>query len=157
MRALVGEVPTRRVGAQAPGVPRTTAVLVPAENLDGCLLRFLRARQFNVPKALSMVEAHVKWRNDYEVAGLKHMRPSDILGCDERVVHYFLPSLQEGFDLQGRPVQWAKQGALYYHELIKHAPRERLIRYHIWQQRDSWNAWPRVPSGTAVPLAPSSP
>ena len=42
-------------------------VFVPERHTDPCLLRFLRARKFDLPKALEMILAQEQWRKDFGV------------------------------------------------------------------------------------------
>ena len=44
--------------------------IVDARHDDPTLLRFLRARKFDIPKAKEMFIAAEKWRKDYEVENL---------------------------------------------------------------------------------------
>jgi hypothetical protein len=129
LRALATEVHARglweRMGA---------AVIWPAEDEDAYLLRFLRARKFDVPKALAMLLAHLEWRERIGVDAMAARPQSEALGCDESILRYYLPALHVGEDKQGRPVLWSKHGAFEVDSLLLHTTTERLSLSHVWEQ-----------------------
>lgn len=79
------------------------AAVRPAEDEDGLLLRFLRARDFDVGRALAMLEADLAWRAAEGLAQLRAQSAEEVLGCDEAIVRHYLPAWVEGEDKQGRP------------------------------------------------------
>ena len=68
-----------------------SCLLSPAETLDHFLLRFCRARSFDVGAALTMVRNHLKWRKEINLQHLKRMDPEDILGCSEATIFEEIP------------------------------------------------------------------
>lgn len=110
------------------------AVPKPAESYEGFLLRFLRARQFDVDKAFAMLEEDVTWRTDKRVAELASLDPADVLGCPPAIMHYYQPRWIGGEDKQGRPVVWTKFGDWRVDNVLEHTTHERLIDFHIWEQ-----------------------
>ncbi|KAH9251313.1 hypothetical protein BASA81_010724 [Batrachochytrium salamandrivorans] len=66
---------------------------------DQTLLRYMRARQFDVKKAMKMVQGDLEWRQ--EIAGkrfTKDMFPNVLTALDKRLLR------MSGLDRQGRPV-----------------------------------------------------
>jgi hypothetical protein len=80
----------------------------PAETEAHLLLRFLRARNFNVNKAWDMLKADIEWRTKTGVLELRDKTMMDIVNCDLSLVHHHLPMWQAGFDKQGRPVVYKR-------------------------------------------------
>ena len=68
-----------------------SCLLSPAETVDHFLLRFLRARSFDVGAAFTMVSNHLKWRKEINLQHLKRMEPEDILGCSEETIFEEIP------------------------------------------------------------------
>ena len=71
----------------------------PAETEAHFLLRFLRARKFNVDAALSMLQDDLAWREQEKIAELNLMSPAEVLGCDPAdVVGKYFPYWLHGYD-----------------------------------------------------------
>ncbi|KAF7121391.1 hypothetical protein RHSIM_Rhsim13G0035300 [Rhododendron simsii] len=90
------------------GVP-----LLPSRGHDGTdvvLLKFLKARDFKVPEAFSMLRRTLKWRREFKVEGI----------LDEKIDSR-LENLEfiDGEDKQGRPVCYTLFGALKNKEFYK--------------------------------------
>jgi len=64
---------------------------------DVYLLRWLRARNFNVEAAEKMLRASLKWRDEWEVEKLKEWEPPEVF-------QKYYPSGSAGFDKEGSPV-----------------------------------------------------
>lgn len=109
------------------------AAATPAEDQTDVLLRFLRARAFDVEKAAALLEADLRWRQQEQIASLADMSAAEVLGCDPSLIEHYLPSWRGGVDKQCRPVLWSKYGDLRVDELLKHTSMERLVRYHVWE------------------------
>ncbi|KAG8458087.1 hypothetical protein KFE25_012747 [Diacronema lutheri] len=110
------------------------AVIVPAEDEDGLLLRFLRARQFDVAKAAELLRADLEWRAELRVPELATQSEAEVLGCDPAIFAHYLPGWYESVDLEGRVAQWQKWGDLRVDEVLQHTTHDRLLRHHVWQQ-----------------------
>jgi hypothetical protein len=110
------------------------AVLAPAEDETGFFLRFLRARQFDVEKALALLRLHLEWRESVGIQRLGAGTEAEALGCDPALIHYYLPTYMDSTDLQGRNVTFSKWGDLRVDEMLKSTSHEGLARHHIWQQ-----------------------
>eukprot|EP00298_Acanthocystis_sp_HF-20_P016359 c21458_g3_i1.p1 GENE.c21458_g3_i1~~c21458_g3_i1.p1 ORF type:complete len:293 (-),score=101.58 c21458_g3_i1:59-937(-) len=105
------------------------------ETIDHILLRFLRARNFNLQQALKMINDNVKWRKENNIMTITEESPSNIYKCDSQKIAAILPALHPGFDKQGRPVLFKKMGAnCVIDTLLEETTVENLIRYHWWSQ-----------------------
>lgn len=108
--------------------------LIPGETEEQFLLRFMRARGFNVQKALAMLTEDVRWRRETDVATLRSVPAEHVLGCNPAVVHRYIPSKHLGFDKQGRPIVAKHFGyKTVIADLLKSVSLESLVRYHVWQ------------------------
>jgi hypothetical protein len=110
------------------------ATAAPAENEDGLLLRFLRARGFHVTKAAELLRSDLSWRAENAVSQLASMPEEEVLGCDPAIFSRYLPGWYGSTDLQGRPAQWQKWGDLRVDELLKSTTHEKIVLHHVWQQ-----------------------
>ena len=102
--------------------------------------RFLRARCFNVEKALLMLHNDLIWREEYGIKKLQQQTLSDFATADfnpeELLVR--LPILLEGTDNLCRPVIYKAFGAACeISTLLTMTDQETLIRYHIWCNEQS--------------------
>mmetsp|Transcript_25617 Transcript_25617/g.67674 ORF Transcript_25617/g.67674 Transcript_25617/m.67674 type:complete len:364 (+) Transcript_25617:64-1155(+) len=106
------------------------------EHKDLLLLRFLRARKFDLQKALGMLQADLQWRQETGVAQLSRQPAEAVLGCDARKIDAYLPVKHIGYDKQGRPVIVKHIGGKSrIAELLDTCCSfEQIVRYHIWQQ-----------------------
>ena len=95
------------------------------------MLRFLRARKFDVQKAYTMLAADVAWRSDKK--DLRHSTSADILGCDSAAMYTYFPTWMYGFDKQQRPVSWRQFGKFEINKVLKLTTMEKLIRFHGWE------------------------
>jgi hypothetical protein len=111
--------------------------LLHGETEDRFLLRFLRARGFNVKKALALLNADIQWRQTPSVRDLAHLKPQEVLGsiCTVDMVHHYVPCRHVGYDRQGRPIVYKNLGRnCVISELAKTCPIETMVHYHAWQQ-----------------------
>lgn len=111
----------------------SASIARPADDERSQLLRFLRARHFDVDKSLQMLLSHLDWRDTIGIDRIKSSTPSELLGCDSAVLDYYLPSVQSGNDKQGRPVIWSKHGAFDVEALLRYTTAERLAAVHVWE------------------------
>ena len=95
------------------------------------LLRFCRARNFDLQKAFSMLKADVEWRQSLK--DLRWMTAQEVLQCDMARVYRYFPSWVAGRDKQLRPIAWRKFGLLEMWEITKMTTVENLIRFHAWE------------------------
>ncbi len=97
------------------------------------LLRFLRARKFNVKQALLMVREDIRWRAEDNRILLRRQTAEDVLGCDLEKMYSFFPTWIQGHDKQLRPVSYRQFGKFEVWNVLKLTSMERLIRFHAWE------------------------
>lgn len=93
---------------------------------DAYLLRFLRARKFDLAKTLTMWNNFIKWRKENNVDEIDKFVFSEI---DE--VKQFYPHGYFKTDKEGRPIYIERIGNLQLQQLFKVTTQERLIKYYI--------------------------
>lgn len=93
---------------------------------DGYLLRFLRARKFDIPKTLIMWNNFLKWRIDNKVDAIASFEYPELPEVKKFYPHGYFKT-----DKQGRPIYIERIGALKIKELFKVTTEDRLIKYYI--------------------------
>jgi CRAL/TRIO domain/CRAL/TRIO, N-terminal domain len=101
------------------------------------LLRFLRARNFNVSKAFDMIKADTIWRNSIDMNSLRLQTAEEVLGCDTATFYTFFPTWIQGYDKQSRPIAWRQFGKFEIWSLLRITTMERLIRFHAWESEQA--------------------
>lgn len=91
---------------------------------DATLLRFLRARQFDVGRALEMYVACEKWRKEFGTNTIL----GDFEYPEREEVLKMYPKYYFKTDKDGRPVYYEHVGKVDYHALLKITTQERMIR-----------------------------
>ena len=97
------------------------------------LLRFLRARDFNVQKSFDMVQADYNWRNTDNRMNLANETARDVIQCDPCQFYKFFPAWMSGYDKQFRPIAWRQFGKFEIWNILKITTMDRLIRFHGWE------------------------
>lgn len=106
----------------------------PPEPMRLCMLRFLRANNFNPAAALRQLELNVTWRASEGVTALLEQDAEEILGCDPALTEAYFPHWDFGADRIGRPVLLKKYGDFQIWELTKLTTLQALTRLHVWEQ-----------------------
>ena len=92
---------------------------IPFEKSDYCLLRFLKARKFDLEKAMKMWVDHVNWNNQFKcVADAKDEDVSG--GANLAVICRLYPTAYSGCDRKGRPLMIKRFGHCNIVSLIQH-------------------------------------
>jgi len=97
------------------------------------LLRFLRARKFNVKLALDMIREDVRWRADNNRSIIRKQTADEVLHCDLTKFYTFFPVWIQGVDKQLRPVSYRQFGKLEIWNVLKLTSLDNLIRFHAWE------------------------
>ncbi|KAL6544599.1 hypothetical protein OROMI_023461 [Orobanche minor] len=116
--------------------------LLPAKHDDyHTLLRFLKARDFNISKTLQMWEEMLNWREEY---GADTILEGPILTLGqflfllldfefeelEEVLQYY-PQGYHGVDREGRPVYIERLGKAHPSKLMRITSIEKYLKYHV--------------------------
>eukprot|EP00963_Diacronema_lutheri_P001597 scaffold102_cov340-Pavlova_lutheri.AAC.54 len=91
------------------------------------LHRFLRARQFNVEKALEMIKKNIRWREENQVEHIV----STFRFEEEQAFLRVYPQGYYKTDKQGRPIYYQKLGGVTWKKLTAVTTVERFLKYHI--------------------------
>lgn len=94
---------------------------------DTTLLRFLKARGWNLAKAEAMYTAMVAWRRSFGTDDVYE----NFEYTEKDAVLKVYPQFYCGVDRFGRPVYVEKTGLVNAAELAKHTTVERLVKFHI--------------------------
>lgn len=106
------------------------SLLSPSPSLDVVLLKFLRARDFHVPDALSMLERCIDWRKDFGADSILDEDLSQDFKDLEGVVAYM-----SGFDRHGHPVCYNAYGVFRDWELYERVfgDEDKLRKFLRWR------------------------
>lgn len=96
---------------------------------EATLLRFLRARKFDVALAKKMFEECEKWRKDNGVDTILQ----DFHYTEKKTVASYYPQYYHKTDKDGRPVYIEELGSVNITEMYKITNQERMIKNLIWE------------------------
>jgi len=107
---------------------------IPKEPKETMFLRFLRARQFSVSKASTMLRKCIHFKTfEIPVKKLRRRNPDEILGCKESEINKYWPQYVHGTDRFGRLVLIFKAGILDAKSILKLTTIERYVEYLVWR------------------------
>jgi hypothetical protein len=93
---------------------------------DRLLYRFLRARKYDVKKAVAMYEEMMEWRKENHID--KILKSPD---PNENLFQCICPHMNHGFDRHGHPVYYERTGLVRMAELLKYCTEDQVIERHI--------------------------
>lgn len=115
------------------GLPASVVV---AGDVEGTLVRFLEANDWNVTEARDALRRMIEWRTLKKMDNLL-TKPSD--ETVQRVLCQSCPSSHHGFDKAGHPIHVELSGRYNWREVFKVCNEEELLETHLkmmeYQQR----------------------
>ena len=96
---------------------------------DSTLLRFLRARKFDVAASKTMYENCEKWRKEFGVDSIFE----DFHYDEKPLVAKYYPQYYHKTDKEGRPLYFEELGAVNLTEMYKITNQERMLRNLVWE------------------------
>ena len=98
----------------------------PNVSVSSCL-RFLRAREFDLVKALSLFEAQQRLRDKYGLDTVLERPPTQLLNMHA----ILLPHAFHGFDKEGRPIYVLKAGSIHADLLATHVGVDEVCIFRL--------------------------
>ena len=109
---------------------------IPFEPDDCCLLRFLRARKFDLEKSKEMWDGHQVWRQESQVNAATEMSDKELTGLELSELCELLPTGYKGQDRWGRPIMIKTFGHCNLKKLLRKVDGNSASIV-LWEARNS--------------------
>lgn len=96
---------------------------------DATLLRFLRARKFDLVKAKQMFDKCETWRKEFGTNTIL----TDFHYNEKPLVAKMYPQYYHKIDKDGRPVYFEELGKVNLNEMLKITTQERMLKNLVWE------------------------
>jgi acetolactate synthase regulatory subunit len=103
------------------------------------VLRFLRARKFDIDTTMEMIRDDVKWRSENNRLTLQSQTAFEALNCDLEDVYEYFPTYHmtnkgiQGCDKQSRPIAWRQFGKFEIWNILKLTSMDCIMNFHAWE------------------------
>lgn len=110
-----------------------------SETKEGCSLRFLRARQFNLEKALALIKESFDMRTEKKSKHYANLSPDECLDCDYATLLKYYPHEMWGEDIFNRPILYEKVGTVNVPAMLQLSNMDKLLAYHWYHMEKVMN------------------
>lgn len=109
------------------------------ETVENASLRFLRARSFDVAKALTLLAECVMKKREVNTVQYETLGPDDCAKCNVSALKNWYPHNQLGYDKFNRPILFEHSGGINPSAIAQMTTKANLISYHWWTMENTLN------------------
>jgi len=102
---------------------------------DPTLLRFLRARKFDINASKLMMDNCEEWRKTFGVQGIV----DEFVFTEKEQMQKYYPQYYHKTDKEGRPIYIERLGKVNLTEMYKISSQDRLLKNLVWEYERSIN------------------
>ncbi len=109
------------------------------ESVDNASLRFLRARNFDVSKALILLGECCQRKKEANAMQYTSLAPDDCAKCNVTALKNYYPHNTLGYDKFNRPILFEHSGGINPAAIAQMTTKANLINYHWWTMEHTLN------------------